>query len=82
MDTGRLDMTSSNSLRNLARLNSGNASDSENFNDSANDDDIIDAVIRTAAVANDRRPPRDRRRPSPAMGRESVERKQCKNVAR
>jgi len=70
---GRLDGPTSSTLRSLARFNAGHSSESE-----AVDADIMDAVIRTATM--DRRPLRDRRRPSPAssasVSRDSVERQQ------
>jgi hypothetical protein len=72
----RLDAPNSSTLRSLARLSSaGNGSESESVYDTGDDADIMDAVIRTATASMDRRPLRDRRRPSPA-GRESVERRQ------
>jgi type II secretory pathway pseudopilin PulG len=74
----RLDAPTSSTLRSLARLNSGNGSESESVYDTGDDADIMDAVIRTATGSLDRRPLRDRRRPSPARqaSRESVERRQ------
>lgn len=75
---GRLDGPMSSTLRSLARFNSGgHSSETE-----AVDGDIMDAVIRTATASMDRRPLRDRRRPSPAnsassASRDSVERQKC-----
>jgi len=75
---GRLDGPMSSTLRSLARFNSGgHSSETE-----AVDGDFMDAVIRTATASMDRRPLRDRRRPSPAnsassASRDSVERQKC-----
>jgi len=74
---GRLDGPTSSTLRSLARFNSGGyGSETEGV-----DGDIMDAVIRTATASMDRRPMRDRRRPSPAnsasASRDSVERQKC-----
>ena len=73
---GRLDGPSSSTLRSLARFNSGgHSSETEGV-----DGEIMDAVIRTATASLDRRPLRDRRRPSPASSassRDSVERQKC-----
>ena len=75
--SGRLDGPTSSTLRSLARFNSGgHSSETEGV-----DGDIMDAVIRTATASMDRRPLRDRRRPSPASSasssRDSVERQKC-----
>ena len=74
---GRLDGPTSSTLRSLARFNSGgHSSETEGV-----DGDIMDAVIRTATASMDRRPLRDRRRPSPASSasRDSVERQKCRS---